>query len=44
MKQKVFLVIGILVLLVFGYEIFSAYMANHLYYFDPVNGAGMIAQ
>jgi hypothetical protein len=34
MKQKIFLIIGIILLSIFGISIFQEFMANHTYYKD----------
>ena len=42
MKKTIFLILGILVLLVLGYQVFDAYLANHTYYRGTSTAVGML--
>lgn len=42
MKKTIFLVLGILIVLVLGYQIFDAYLLNHTYYRGTSTDVGMI--
>jgi len=42
MKKTIFLIIGVLIVLILGYQIFGAYIANHPYYRGTATDVGMI--
>lgn len=42
MKKTIFLIIGVLIVLVLGYQIFNAYIANHPYYWGTATDVGMM--
>ena len=42
MKKTVFLILGILILVILGYQVFDAYLANHTYYRGTSTDVGML--
>lgn len=42
MKKTIFLILGILILSVIGYQVFDAYLANHTYYRGTATDVGML--
>lgn len=42
MKKTIFLILGILILSVIGYQVFDAYLANHTYYRGTSAEVGML--
>lgn len=42
MKKTIFLIVGILIVLFLGYQVFDAYLANHTYYWGTATEVGMI--
>lgn len=42
MKKNIFLTLGIIILLVLGYQVFNAYLGNHTYYRGTATDVGMM--